>query len=468
MLKSRSSPPVVFHRAEPDNLYNTNMRYFYTFLFSFFLFTAPLGAEIISPLQGTPAQTGEALHKAGAAVELSGKLTLDDCLSLAKANSPQAVSAQLSLQNAQVSLNLAKAEFLPTATVGASQGYNNSKTDGFPRTDHGSSNVYAQAQLSISGITDIARNIKVKRLALEQAELNVQQVENDLVRTVKKNYYALLSATRAVNIRTKSRDLYKDQYERAAEYYRQGLRPKVDVTTAEVNLNNEELLLIRAKNLVKTASAQLANTLGITASNTLEIEDIADFAPFGLTFEEAVRQAYETRPDVLSSQTGVRISQIQLNQAKAGFFPTFSFSAGFSKNGDDFYLDNEETKLLASVEIPLFNAFKTYNNVKQAKLSLEGTLNDNRNLLNNVFLEVQSAYIKMQESQESIPIAELNVQKAKENLDLAQGRYNEGIGDVIALKDAEVAYTDAELSLLTARYDYASAVADLKQAMGTN
>ena len=99
---------------------------------------------------------------------------------------------------------------------------------------------------------------------------------------------------------------------------------------------------------------------------------------------------------------------------------------------------------------------------------MEGTLNDNRNLLNNVFLEVQSAYIKMQESQESIPIAELNVQKAKENLDLAQGRYNEGIGDVIALKDAEVAYTDAELSLLTARYDYASAVADLKQAMGTN
>ena len=74
----------------------------------------------------------------------------------------------------------------------------------------------------------------------------------------------------------------------------------------------------------------------------------------------------------------------------------------------------------------------------------------------------------MQEAAESIPIAELNVEKAKENLELAQGRYNEGIGDVIELKDAEVAYTDAELSLLTSRYDYASAVADLKQAMGTN
>ena len=89
-------------------------------------------------------------------------------------------------------------------------------------------------------------------------------------------------------------------------------------------------------------------------------------------------------------------------------------------------------------------------------------------MLNDVFLEVQSAYINLQEAAQSIPLAQLNVEKARENLGLAQGRYNEGIGDVIELKDAEVAYTDAELSLLTARYDYALAVADLKQAMGTN
>ena len=399
--------------------------------------------------------------------DIHGKLTLEDCIRIALANSPQAVSAQLTLQNAYVNLNLAKAEFLPTASVGASQGYNNGKTAGSTRTDHGSSDVYAQAQLSLSGITDIARNVKMQKLALEQAQLNLDSVKNDIIRTVKKNYYSLLSAVRAVAIRTQSRDLYQDQYERSSEYFRLGLRPKVDVTTAEVNLNNEELSLIRAKNLVKSASAQLANSLGVTTPQTLDVEDIVSFETFDMPFDKAVQTAYANRPEVLSSRTVVRIGQIKLNQAKAGFFPTFSFSAGFSKNGDDFYLDNEETKLLDSVELPIFNAFKTYNGVKQAKISLENTLNSNRSLLNDVFLEVQNAYIKMQEAAESIPIAELNVEKAKENLDLARGRYNEGIGDIIELKDAEVAYTDSELSLLTARYDYASAVADVKQAMGT-
>ena len=400
--------------------------------------------------------------------DITRELTLDDCIQLALANSPKAVAAQLQLQNAEVDLNLAKAEFLPTASVGASQGYNVQKVGSSPRTDHGDTNVYAQASLSISGVTDIARNIKTQKLVVEQGKLNLESVKNDLIRTVKKNYYALLSASRAVEIRTKSRDLYKDQYERAEAYYKLGLRPKVDVTTAEVNLNNEELSLIRAKNLVKTASADLANSLGITVPDVLKVADISSFDKFTKTFDEAVQTAYANRPDVESARTEVRISQIKLNQAKAGFFPTFSFSAGYTKSGDDFYLDNEDTKLLAAVEWPIFNAFKTYNGVKQAKISLENTLNDNRSLLNNVFLEVQSAYIKMQEAAESIPIAELNVEKAKENLDLAQGRYNEGIGDVIELKDAEVAYTDAELSLLTSRYDYASAVADLNQAMGTN
>lgn len=398
---------------------------------------------------------------------LKEELTLENCIDIALSNSPRAVAAELAVQDAQVSLNLARSEFFPTATAGASQNYNNQKTDGFPRRDYGTSDVYAQAQLSLSGITDIARNIKISKLTLEQAQTDLAGVKNEITGSVKKYYYALLSAKRAVAIRTQSRDLYQDQYNRSAEFFRLGLRPKVDVTTAEVNLNNEELSLIRAKNLVKTASAQLANAMGVTASDILNIKEVADFERMDISFDKAIETAYANRPDVLSARTGVQISQIKLNRAKAGFFPTFSFSAGVAKSGDDFRLDNEETKLMASVEFPIFNAFKTYNNYKQAKLSMASTLNSNRSLLNDVFLEVQSAYIKMQEAAESIPVAEVNVEKAKENLDLSRGRYNEGIGDIIELKDAEVAYTDAELSLLTARYDYASAVAELKQAMGT-
>lgn len=399
--------------------------------------------------------------------ELSGQLSLEQCIEIALKNSPAAVSAQLQVQSAHVEVNLAKSNFLPTASAGAQELYSVHKTDGSRTQDGGTGSVYASANLSISGITELARNVKMKQVSLTQAELAFESVKNDIIRTVKKHYYALVTAQRAVDIRIKSRDVYKEQYERTAEYFKLGLRPKVDVTTAEVNLNNEELRLIRAKNLVKTASATLANTLGVTSPDVLQIAQEIDFDKWTISFEDAIKTAYENRPDVDSSRLGIRLNQMKLNQAKGAFFPTFSFQAGFTKSGDDFRLDNEDTRLMIGVELPLFNAFKTYNGVKQAKLALDGAYNSNRSLLNNVFLEVQNAYTNMQEAAESIPIAELNVEKAKENLDLAQGRYNEGIGDMIELKDAESAYTDAELSLLTARFDYGAAVADLKQAMGT-
>ena len=401
---------------------------------------------------------------------LAHTLTLEECIKIALDNSPQAVAARLAVQEAHINVNLSRAEFLPTSSARASTSYNASKPASASHySDHGSSDAYAEVELSLSGITDKVRGVKISKLALEQAELALANQTNAITRNVKKAYYSLLSAQRAVNIRTQSRDLYKEQYDRTSEYFRLGLRPKVDQTTAEVNLNNEELKLIRARNLVKTASAALANTMGVTTSRVLELQDIEEPEVFDMPFDKAVQLAYENRPDVLSSQAGVKISQIKLNQAKAGFFPTFSFSAGFNKfSSNNLELDNEEALLSASVQIPIFNAFKTYNNVKQARVSFEKTRNSSRSLVNDVFLEVQKAYIQMQESAESIPIAKLNVEKAKENLELAQGRYNEGIGDMIELKDAEVAYTDAELSLLTARYDYAAAIADLKQAMGTN
>lgn len=455
------------------NCYNIKMRYFIASLvFIFGICPVAFAQETDDLFRSAglyaPGSQPGPLPSPDLSVDLTKKLTLEDAIRVALENSPKYRTAYLNLEAAQVNVNVAKSDFLPTVTVGASQNYSTFKVAGSPTHDGGNSSLNGSAQLTLSALTEKVRAVKIQKLAQEQAELAVQNAKNDIIRSVKKAYYVLAAAQRAVEIRTKSRDLYKEQYERTTEYFRLGLRPKVDVTTAEVNLNNERLRLIRAENAVKTASASLANVMGITTKDLLTIKDIASFETFTLSFDEAVETAYANRPDVHSAATDAKIGQIRVNQARAAFFPTFTFSAGFNKYGDDYYLDNEESKLMASVSFPIFNAFKTYNSYQQAKINMAKTLNSNRSLLNDVFLEVQRAYINMQEAAESIPIAELNVEKARENLDLSQGRYNEGIGDILELKDAEVAYTDAELSLLSARYDYASALADLKQAMGTN
>lgn len=398
---------------------------------------------------------------------LDSQLSVHDCVRIAMANSPRAVSARLAVESAAISLSNAKNVFLPTLSAGANTGYTNTNLPGRERANETATSSSIDASLSISGISDIGRNIRTQRLQLAQTRMSLCEVENAIVADVKSAFYALMAAQRAVEIRTQSRDLYQDQYNRTKAFFDQGLRPKVDVTTAEVNLNNEILGLIRAKNLVKTQNAKLANVMGVPRDTPFVLDNNIEEEKIDFTFEEALTRAYENRPDVQSSKLALQIREIKLTQAKAGYWPTFTMGASFSKSGDEFRFDSDQTKLFAGVEIPIFSAFKITNNVKQAKVDLASAQNSDRSLANDVYLEVQNAFIRLNEAAESIPVAASTAERAKENMELARGRYNEGIGDIITLKDAEVSYTDAELNLLTARFDYAVALAELKKAMGT-
>ena len=119
---------------------------------------------------------------------LDEKLTVNDCVRIALANSPRVVSAHLAVESAAVTLSSAKAEFLPTVSASAQQEYTNQKIPPASRTDHGQGSSSIDAQLTISGITDMVRNIKTQRLELERAQLDLCDTENAIIADVKSAY----------------------------------------------------------------------------------------------------------------------------------------------------------------------------------------------------------------------------------------------------------------------------------------
>ena len=87
---------------------------------------------------------------------------------------------------------------------------------------------------------------------------------------------------------------------------------------------------------------------------------------------------------------------------------------------------------------------------------------------NNVFLEIQSAYIKLNEKSNQLPVAILQLKQSKENFELSFGRYRVGVASPIEYREAENTYTSAQLTYYNALYEYNSAKADLEKAIGTN
>jgi outer membrane protein TolC len=91
---------------------------------------------------------------------------------------------------------------------------------------------------------------------------------------------------------------------------------------------------------------------------------------------------------------------------------------------------------------------------------------DERTLRQQIDLEVRRASLDVQRSAQSIDVSARAAQQAAENLALAEGRYETGVGNVIELTDAQVQKTSAEAEHVGALYDYQVAVAALEQAIG--
>jgi outer membrane protein TolC len=105
--------------------------------------------------------------------------------------------------------------------------------------------------------------------------------------------------------------------------------------------------------------------------------------------------------------------------------------------------------------------------VDESKATAKRDLAELEKIRQNVYLEVKQAYIDVQNAKDSIPVAQLAMMQAKEQYDLASGRYKVGLGDAVELKDAENTYRKAQLEYYSNLMNYNISVANLERVTGS-
>jgi outer membrane protein len=83
-----------------------------------------------------------------------------------------------------------------------------------------------------------------------------------------------------------------------------------------------------------------------------------------------------------------------------------------------------------------------------------------------VRLDVDSARLAVRAAKATIGAADDAVTSAREQLRLAEQRFATGVGNIIELNDAQVAYSSAAAQVVQAHYSLASARAQLLAALG--
>ena len=396
----------------------------------------------------------------------SNILTLQDCIDITLKNNPSIASSYASQEAQKNRVSQSKSSYLPQVDASANYSRGNSKTstgwndaaNNYSSSINAKQLIYDFGQTGLS--TDIQKNTYYSSVA---------DTKNLVVNTIyqlKEAYYAVLLAKQRKLVYEQSVEQYQQQLKRAKGYYEVGTRPKIDVTTAEVNLNNAKLNLIQTENLLNKSFHVLLNIMGIyDYDESFDITMNDTLPEFTLTEEEAINTAMQNRQDLLSYRLKLENARQNIKLSKTGYAPSINATGSYGWSGNDFPL-YDRWSVGAGISVPLFSGFSTYNKVKEAQNNMLSAYYNLTAAEQDILLDIKKAYLNVQDSKSKIPVAEISRTQAEENYQLAVGRYKVGVGNYIEVKDAETTLSDAKLSYINAVFDYILSIAALNKAMG--
>ena len=307
----------------------------------------------------------------------------------------------------------------------------------------------------------------IKRLDYEAAKTTLIATINKVIYQTKDAYYNLLYAFESRRVAEDTVKKFEMFYNQAKAFYEIGISPKVDVTIAEVNLSNSKLQLIQADNAVNLAVARLNNIMGVPFIDRYNVIERLKYQPVDIDFNNSINIARDSRPELKLAELQLESARQTVKLVKKSYLPTLSIEGQFMEGGKS-PLSNYGYNFGGYLNFPTFNGMYLKNAIKEAKALYDKQIAVAKSTQNSIYLEIQNAYLTLEEKRNQMPVATLNVKQAKENYELSYGRYRVGEASPTELKDAQISYQQAQLSYYKAMYQYNSARADLERAIGKN
>ena len=392
-------------------------------------------------------------------------LTLPGCVAQALSNHPSLTAAEGTVEANKA--RTSQAAVAARTKVNGTAGYTRSGvTKGAGR---GGSDGDWSSGVSVSqtvydwGKTSTA--IKSAKLSEKASEETYKRTRENIIAAVRDAYYGLNRSVRDVAVQNEQVKNYQKRLEWAQSYYSVGTKAKIEVTKAETDLANARLSLIRAESSAEQYKAQLASAMGMPALEIDSVKDELEFQPWNIGLNEALERAAANRPDLSAQDLLVLKAKTDLKSAKLTNAPDLSASGGYTFGGTTFD-ESERWNARLSLSIPIGDGGQKKARVAQSKADLKVAEATREKLAQDIVLEVRKAWQSLRESAASIDAAKMAVKQARENLDLALGRYRAGVGDSLEISDAVDKYASAQTKLISTLYDHQEARLSLEKAMG--
>jgi outer membrane protein len=449
-------------------------------LFSFAVILATL-IPVLSPAADGPAPAQLMLSQT-AASQPGNVLTLDEAIQIALENHPsiKASKERIGAQEAVVGQQVAA--YYPTISMTNFYQTGNQAGNTVGVTNNAFETYLARTAVNMTLYNFGKREgtVQSARDTLDATNFNYKTTVDGVILGVKQSYFLYLGFRALVKVQEDTVNSRQKLADQAQGFYEVGTRARIDVARAASNLYLAEANLISAQNAVKIAWSVLKNAMGVRDLPERPLVEDVTMTPvsdiLGSTcsptqcLDQAKEIAFASRPELKSFDAQRRAQDQLIAVARRQHLPDIIFDGNYRRSNSSVA---ESTfpllgawQIQLSLLIPIFDGFRTTNRVQETLHTYYVIKSQEELQRQQVALDVEQAYLRLVELQERIKANESARDAAKENLDLANGRYQVGVGSIIEATDAQTLYTDAETTYIRTLYDYKIAEAALIRAIG--
>jgi outer membrane protein len=405
------------------------------------------------------------------------EVTLDEAIRLADKVQPQVVQARAGITQANAQRRAVKGSWLPSLNAISSGGYIYSES---PRTDPitgefvraGSETKTLNMGLTTNWelFTGFRRGADRKaadaQLRAADAGLLDAQYQQRFLTT--QQFFTALAAREITAVREASVRRAEEQLKAAVVRLRAGSATRSDSLRSLVTLGTARVNLASAEADQIAAEAALGRVVGV--EGRVRAVDDSSFYRVVIEADTAalLAAAAANSPAVLAADAQAQQARAQLGSVKAQYWPTLTLNGQWTYNGNDqrdYELFNQRQANI-NLTWPIFNRFVRERNVDNQKAQVAIAEAGAADARRQVQSDLLGQLAQLEASRFRIEVAQQSLTASQEDLRVVAERYRLGVATLVDLLVSQEALTQAELDMVSARFSYLQARAQIEALIG--
>ena len=323
--------------------------------------------------------------------------------------------------------------------------------------------------------SDYIFGLKASTEFINLSKISVTRSKAELVSQVSKAYYTVIINRDRIKLLEANVVRLKKILDDTKAFNKQGFAELIDVERLEVQYNNLITEKDKTVRLIGLSETVLKFQMGYKLSDPITLSDSLNINTD--TFEELSSSKIDItkRPDYQLLKAQQSLLDIDVKRLKWGYMPTLAAYGAYQYNAQrekfDF-LDTEQqwfkiALIGATLNLTIFDGFQRHNKIQQAKISSLKNLNTIKTIEQAGELEATVASISYNNAYSSVLVQKKNMILAQHVYDVAQKKYQGGVGTTLEIVNAETSLKEAQTNYYNAVYDMLIAKIDYKKAIGT-